>query len=283
LQLVKIHAGQIQVAVEGSIASVTPTVCGLFRVAPPALTSEPMLASIRARSYATLGDRRIERCLVYCPDALGDHIWSRFPEYGAAVSEYCPQRVHVSSVLPPKTPVCFASVFTGAPPDRHAIRKPERPVLTCDTLFDALIRAGRRIAIVAVRASSIDLMFRNRTIDYFSEEYDKEVTVQALTLLRTDAHDLVVVYHQEYDDQLHQTRPFSDQCVQALRNHIASLQQLAAAARTAWANRKHAIVVAPDHGAHFDEAMGVGDHGLDIPEDMCVSHWYGIYDATRRP
>ena len=44
--------------------------------------------------------------------------------------------------------------------------------------------------------------------------------------------------------------------------------------------RRHALVVAPDHGAHFDEALGVGSHGLDIPEDMQVSHWYGIYDQA---
>ena len=262
---------------EGTIASLTPTVCGLFRVAPPALASEPMLSLIHARSREVLGNDAIERCLIYCPDALGDHVWSRFHEHAAAISVHCPQRVRVSSVLPPKTPVCFASVFTGAPPEKHGIRKPERPVLTCDTLFDALIRVGKRVAIVAVRNSSIDRIFRNRAIDYFSEAYDKEVSARVMTLLDADVHDLVVVYHQEYDDQLHQTRPFSELCLQALSNHVASVQELAVAAQTAWAGRRHALVVAPDHGAHFDETMGVGDHGLDIPDDMQVSHWYGIY------
>lgn len=264
---------------EGTIASLTPTVCGLFGMEPPALASEPMLSSIRARR----GTEPVERCLVYCPDALGDHIWSRFPEHISAISIHCPYRVRVSSVVPPKTPVCFASIFTGAPPERHGVRKPERPVLTCDTLFDAFVRAGKQVAIVAVHGSSIDLMYRDRALDYFSEPYDEQVTGRAMMLLDHDVHDLLVVYHQEYDDQLHATHPFSDTCIRAVENHLASVGQFATAARRAWANRCHAIVVAPDHGAHLDEKLGVGDHGLDIVEDMQVSHWYGIYSTSGQP
>ena len=50
---------------EGTIASLTPTVCGLFGVEPPVLSSEPMLPSIDARRRATLGEDTIDRCLVY--------------------------------------------------------------------------------------------------------------------------------------------------------------------------------------------------------------------------
>lgn len=37
-------------------------------------------------------------------------------------------------------------------------------------------------------------------------------------MLAADSHDVVVVYHQEYDDQLHRTEPFSAPCLQAFRN-----------------------------------------------------------------
>lgn len=266
---------------EGTIASLTPTVCRLLRISAPKLVSEPYLASVDKRALAVVGDSGVQRCLIYCPDALGDHLWSRFSDEAAAVSQLCPQRIRLSSVVPPKTPVCYASVFTGAPPERHGIRKPERPVLACDTLFDALLRAGRRVAISAVQGSSIDLIFRNRDIDYFSEDYDEEVTDRALTMLAADSHDVVVVYHQEYDDQLHRTEPFSAPCLQAFRNHIRTVQRLARAARAAWGAHDYAIVVAPDHGAHFDPESGIGNHGLKVPEDMCVSHWYGLYTSAR--
>jgi hypothetical protein len=267
---------------EGTIASLTPTVCHLLGVRVPALASEPSLASVNEQAAARLGSARVQRCLIYCPDALGDHLWSRFPDAVAAITSHCPQRIRLSSVVPPKTPVCFASVFTGATPDGHGLRKPERPVLTCDTLFDALVRAGKSVAISAVRGSSIDLIFRNRAIDYFSEDYDADVTSRALTILEADSHEVVVVYHQEYDDQLHRTEPFSVSCRQAFRNHVSSVQRLAQAAQAAWCAHDFAFIIAPDHGAHADPESGTGDHGLNIPEDMCVSHWYGLYPSSKR-
>lgn len=261
---------------EGSIASVTPTVCDLFGVQPPNICDHPPLASVRAAFADRLGNSPIERCLIYCPDALGDHLWARFPQQRSAIDQHCSHRVSLHAAFPPKTPVCFASVFTGAPPEVHGIRRYEKPTLTCETLFDVLIQSGRKVAIVAVRDSSIDLLFRNRAIDYFSEPYDQEVTARALTLLTEDSHDLVVVYHQEYDDQVHQTQPFSESCIAAMHHHVASSQTLVAAATDAWRDRTWAAVVAPDHGAHLDPQTQRGDHGADIPEDMAVSHWYSV-------
>lgn len=261
---------------EGSIASLTPTVCDLFGVAPPAPCNHPPLASVRAAFAASLGDSPIQRCLVYCPDALGDHLWSRFPEQRSAIEQYCPHRVSLCAAFPPKTPVCFASVFTGASPDVHGIRRYEKPVLACETLFDVLVRSERKVAIVAVESSSIDLLFRNRPIDYFSEPYDPDVTARALEVLADDAHDLVVVYHQEYDDQVHQTQPFSESCIAAMNHHVESVATLIAAATDAWKGRPWAGVVAPDHGAHLDPETQRGDHGADVVEDMAVSHWYVV-------
>ncbi len=264
---------------EGTIASLTPTLCRLLRIGAPELVSEPSLASVGRRAAEALRDRWVQRCLIYCPDALGDHLWSRYLDEAAAVAEHCPERVRLSAVVPSMTPVCFASIFTGGPPERHGIREYERPVLTCDTLFDALLRAGKRVAIVAVRNSSLDLIFRNRAIDYFAEDYDQQVTDRTLALLAADSHDLIVAYHQEYDDQLHRTEPFSEPCLAAFRHHVGSLQRLARAATAAWRAHDHAVVLATDHGAHVDPLSGRGSHGLGIPEDMEVSHWYGLYAA----
>jgi hypothetical protein len=258
---------------EGSIASVTPTVCDLFGIQPPGICNHPPLGSVRAAFSGNLSGP-LERCLIYCPDALGDHLWSRFPEQRSAIDRQCPHRVSLHAAFPPKTPVCFASVFTGASPEVHGIRRYEKPTLACETLFDVLVRAGRRVAIVAVQDSSIDLLFRNRPIDYFSESYDQAATTRALKLIAQDNHDLIVVYHQEYDDQVHQTQPFSASCIQAMQNHVGSVQTLIAAATDSWRKRRWAAVVAPDHGAHVDPDTQRGDHGADIVEDMAVSHWY---------
>jgi hypothetical protein len=241
------------------------------------LVEEPAVNAVVNYASDVLGERSVERCLIYCPDALGDQVWSRSDEHLAKIAVYAPLEIHVSSVVPPKTPVCFASIFTGAPPSRHGIRKYERPVLTCDTLFDAVLRAKKRVAIVAVRDSSIDLLFRGRPIDYFSEAYDGDATERALQVIAADNHELVVVYHQEYDDLLHKTTPHSDACLQALTRHVRSFEILAQATRKSWSVYNSAIVFAPDHGAHTDPATGKGDHGLDIDEDMSLRHWYGVW------
>jgi hypothetical protein len=174
-------------------------------------------------------------------------------------------------------------MFTGAPPRVHGITVYQKPVLTCDTLFDALIRAGKRPAIVAVANSSIDLIFRDRQMDYFSERYDPEVTQRTVELLRAGEHDFILSYHQEYDDALHATSPKSESSMRAAGNHVSAFAALAETARSAWAEHDHAVVFAPDHGAHVDIETGAGTHGQDIPEDMHVRHCYGFAERSPGP
>ncbi len=159
-------------------------------------------------------------------------------------------------------------MFSGGRPHQHGIRQYERPVLRCDTLFDAIIRGNRKVAIVAVANSSMDLIFRERQIDYSSEAYDREVEHRAVQLIRENRHDLIVVYQQEYDDLLHKTEPFSEACMQALAHHIRGFTEIASTASHAWRASNHAVLFAPDHGAHVDPNKDHGDYGADIPEDM---------------
>ena len=137
--------------------------------------------------------------------------------------------------------------------------------------------AGKRVAIVAVLDSSIDRIFRNRAIDYFSETYDPEVTERTLQLLEEDRHDFVLAYHQEYDDTLHRTTPRSPEAVEALKSHVDAFVRLARAAHESWSPYHRVLGFVPDHGAHVDPHTGKGTHGLDIHEDMDVRHFYGVF------
>ena len=257
-----------------TIAGITPTVCGLMGIAPPALSTANAFAPVIDRIKAHSGSARFDKCLIYAPDALGTLFIGKHPEIFAAVSRQAPLKIELRSVFPPKTPVCFASMFTGAPPEIHGIKLYERPVLSCDTLFDALIRAGKRPAIAAVRDSSIDLIFRGRDMAYFSEEYDPQVTARALRLLESDEHDFILAYHQEYDDSLHATSIESERSITAAKNHAASFVQLCAEAHDRWKHHDHLFIFAPDHGGHDDPATGKGAHGENIPEDMLVTHFF---------
>lgn len=222
------------------------------------------------------GGGKIERCLVYAPDAMGSVLFRSRPELLSEVLKTAPVSVGLRSVFPPKTPVCFASMFTGASPAAHGIRAYDRPVLECDTLFDVLIGAGRRPAIATVEDASVDVIFRGRSMDYFSAPTDGDVTVRALDLIESGIHDLILVYHQEYDDSLHETDPFDPGALAAAARHIEAFSEIAGRARDCYKGRPYMLIFAPDHGAHADPETGRGTHGDDIPEDMEVLHFFDL-------
>ncbi|MFH1314239.1 MAG: alkaline phosphatase family protein [Candidatus Eisenbacteria bacterium] len=260
------------------ITSVTPTVCNLMGIPPPALSTGDVLGRVVETARGE-GVAKVDKCLIYAPDAIGSRICRDYETRFKEVMRHAPIRVPLRSVFPPKTPVCFASMFTGAMPKRHGIIKYDKRVLACDTIFDAFARERKATAIVAVRDSSIDRIFRDRVIDYFSEAYDRQVTDRTLDLIKAGEHDLVVAYHQQYDDVLHETGPRSGEALEALENHIAGFLDMAQAVESYWAAHNRMIAFAPDHGAHMDPATGRGTHGDDIAEDMEVDHFYGIAPA----
>ncbi|MFN8547695.1 MAG: alkaline phosphatase family protein [Candidatus Eisenbacteria bacterium] len=218
----------------------------------------------------------MQRALVFAADAIGARLVDAYRTDFDPVFTHAPVRVEAQAVMPSVTPVCFASMFSGAPPEVHGIRKYEKPVLGCDTLFDAMARAEKKVALVAVKDSSMDLIFRNRPIDYFTEIYDQEAVERAHQLISDDRHDLIVVYQQEYDDQMHATVPRSPEALRAMRNHIRNFDRLASAAHKRWASVTHAVAFVSDHGTHIDPDTGHGTHGSDLPDDLEVSHFWGV-------
>ncbi len=64
----------------GSIASLVPTVAHLFATVAPSLSSEPPLAPVVDDQERVLGSAPVDKCLVFCPDALGAHVWAHWPD-----------------------------------------------------------------------------------------------------------------------------------------------------------------------------------------------------------
>jgi hypothetical protein len=257
-----------------------PTVCN----APPL---ELVLAAVpesgqngdspSERSDARYSPRfGVQRVLVYGADAIGRVFLDNHPELKKRLVAATDVQVELRAMLPPKTPVCFASMFTGAPPEVHGIRKYERPVLTCDTLFDALARAGKRAAIVAVKDCSMDIIFRNRAIDYFTEADDAAVLKRTLLLLEEDKHDFIVSYNQGYDDELHRSSHDSPAAQAVADQHVGTFLRLWQATEQHWAGHGRALLFVSDHGAHYDSVKRKGDHCEDIAEDMDVLHFWRV-------
>ena len=257
------------------ITSVTPTICKLMGISPPAV-SDPACLNEVIQVSKRRDVKKVNKCLIYAPDAVGLQMYQNFRSLFDAVLQHAPIAVPLCSVIPPVTPVCFASMFTGAQPRVHGLQKKEKPVLTCDTIFDALIRSEKKVAIVSRKEQSIDLIFREREIQYFSEHDDQAVTRRTIEIVKSGNYDFIVAYHCKYDDILHELTPFCPEAVKALKSHIHDFGQLAKTIDVYWREYNRMLWFTPDHGAHIDPKSGKGDHGDNIPQDMHVQHYFGI-------
>lgn len=254
------------------ITSVAGTVLTAFRT--PDRCLEAGAAAADERVTAMLPPGGVKKMLIFAPDAIGLAMVAKLPAEFKRLEKAGFLKFPVRSVFPSKTPVCFASMFSGLEPAGHGITRYEKPVLSCKTIFDALPGCGVRTAIVAVKDSSIDLIFRNRNVAYFSEPSDPDVTARALELIEAGGYDCLLVYHQEYDDILHDTDPWNNIAIEAAKGHVLAFEELNAAFDRKWAGLPRAALFAPDHGAHADPATGRGVHGDDIPADMDVAHFW---------
>jgi len=254
------------------ITSVTPTLAKLMKFDPPDLADPKYLDSVLLAAKS----EKIDKCLIFAPDAIGLDLFRRYRSCFDVILQYQPVTVRLSSVSPSITPVCFASMFTGLKPHEHGIIKKGKPVLKCNTIFDALLEAKKKVAIVAVYDSSIDRIFRDRNIHYFSEKDDIEVTRKTAELVESEDYDFIVFYHCEYDDILHEETPFSSRAIHAMNNHIHTFDKFVKLINKHWQKYNRLIWFAPDHGAHIDPKSNKGKHGENIPEDMDIQHFIYI-------
>jgi len=239
---------------------------------PRGATAPPIEELTKAASGKT-----IEKCLLYAPDAIGEWLFQRHISEFKEIIELAPIQVQIQSMKPTYTPVCYGSMFTGMKPEEHGITKYMKPVLKVETLFDTLAEAGKRAAIVAVKDCSVDLIFRGRDIDYYTEEYDPQVNERVLELLEQEDYDLIVAYNQEYDDTMHRSTPTSPEAIEAFRRLLGTFKALAEAFNKRYPDKNRAIAFLPDHGTHVDPETGKGIHGTDSPDDMEVRHFWNIH------
>ena len=265
-----------------SLAREAATLSFTMGIEPPH-TAEPAVTFI-AEMIKQRASGNIEKVLMYNPDALGLCMFQRYFEQFEMVYRHADICVPYRSPMKSVTPVCFATMYTGALPEVHGIKVYEKPVLTTDTLFDALVRAGRRVAIVAVKGSSIASIFLNRELDYYilpsgTDDYLMETTV--LELLAENKHDFIVAYGHDYDAEEHKSGPHSPASIAEMKKQIEIFDRISTEAREAWRDYRSLMVFAPDHGAH-PCVNGKGDHGQEIPEDLNIMHFYGAYPSSRK-
>lgn len=260
------------------------TVCAALAYAmgiePPACAA-PRNAALSAYADTTFSGARADRLVMYNPDAIARWIYERYPELFGAVKAHTGCEIPLSAVMPSVTPVCFGTMYTGAQPAVHGIRKYEKPIITIDTLFDALLRAGKRVALVTYATCSLSMIYLGRDIDYyhFPEGGIEAVNAKATELILRDEHDVIVIYNGNYDSMMHKVGTEHPRALAELRVNTHVFGMLANLIRTHWGHHNTLLGFAMDHGCH-DIDGGCGSHGLDMPEDIDIVHLYGAFPRT---
>jgi len=220
-------------------------------------------------------NKKIDRILMYNPDAVALWIFEKYTSLFSDVMLNTQLTLPLKTVMPSVTPVCFGTMYTGAEPTVHGIQKYEKPVIKTDSVFDVLIRAGKKPCIVSTGNDSMSKIFLEREMDYFIVETPDEANEKAVELIKEDKYDFIAVYNGNYDGTMHRYGPESEESIDALKHNINAFEALANAVKENWQNHKTLIGFAPDHGCHEIDG-GCGSHGLYMPEDMNIVHFYGI-------
>ena len=217
--------------------------------------------------------RKADRIFMYNPDAIAQWIYEKYPNLLKEPIAKTELALPFCTVMPSVTPVCFGTMYTGAQPEVHGIQAYVKPVIRIDTLFDALIRAGKKPAVVSTRGDSLSVIFLEREMDYFILDTVEEVNAKAAQLILEDQYDFILVYNANYDSTMHRFGPESVEALAELRANAEAYAMFDAMIAEHWKNHNVLQGFAMDHGCHEIDG-GCGSHGLDMEEDLNIVHFY---------
>lgn len=263
-----------------SLDTVCATLCYAMGVTPP------KLAAAKNWELSNYIDKvfdggKADRIVMYNPDAIAQWLYEKYPHFFDGVKQRTGIEIPLATVMPSVTPVCFGTMYTGAQPSVHGIQKYEKPVITIDTLFDALIRAGKRPALITYSKCSLSRIFLGRDMDYYHSKESGEtgiaqVNAKAAELILKDEHDFILIYNGNYDSVMHRMGPESPEALAELRANCHTFSLLNELIKNNWKHHNTLIGFAMDHGCHEIDG-GCGSHGLEMAEDINIVHLYKGY------
>jgi predicted AlkP superfamily pyrophosphatase or phosphodiesterase len=263
---------------ENSLDRICASLAYAMGIEPPKHAA-PALPEMTEYIDGALGGRSADRVFMYNPDAIAEWIYDKYRSYFAEADARVDLRVPLCSVMPSVTPVCFGTMYTGAQPSVHGIQRYEKPVITIDTLFDALLRAGKRVALVTYETCSLSKIYLEREMDYFHYDDMMKVNAKAAELILRDEHDFIVVYNGNYDSKMHKFAPESHEALAELRCNVEAFAVFSELIKTHWTGHDTLVGFAMDHGCHEIDGQN-GSHGLDMPEDLNIVHLYKAYPRS---
>ena len=254
------------------LTGVAAALCGALGAEPPREAASAL------EPIAALCEGGVDRILMYNPDAVALWLFEKYTDLFLPVMRRTQLTLPLQTVMPSVTPVCFGSMYTGAEPAVHGIQSYAKPVIRTDTVFDALIRAGKKPCIVSTGNDSMSRIFLEREMDYFIVDTPDDANAKALELIAADRYDLIAVYNGNFDGTMHKFGPESPEALSALQHNVNAFSALYDAVQAHWTTHRTLVAFAPDHGCHEIDG-DCGSHGLYMPEDMNIIHFYGTVPA----
>ncbi len=259
------------------------TVCGALAYAmgiePPehaAAKNETLAAFVDEK----LGGQKVDRVFMFNPDAVAQWVYLKYPQLFGKAEPCVGLHLPLCSVMPSVTPVNFGTMYTGAQPEVHGIQKYEKKLITIDSIFDALLRAGKKPVILASKNCSLAKIFNERQMDYFIFKDYKAINAKAAELIEKDEYDFYVVYNGNFDSRMHKTGPESENALEQIEKNCAAFAEFNELIKTHWKGHNTLVGFAMDHGCHAKKDGG-GTHGKDIPQDRNIQHFYQIYPKAQ--
>lgn len=227
---------------------------------------------------------KADNVLIFSADAVAAWLVRKYPNKFAKVWKHAPMMIPVRTVMPTVTPVDYAAFFSGALPEVNGVDKivtpiltPEltQPLLTCDSLVAAAVRAGRRVCVVTCANGCIASMLSRSGADFkiIPGDDDEIMYRTAKEVVENGEYDFVFLYQLSYDYAQHAHGPESDEALKTLDRIIERFDDLYKTAGCCWQGNT-LVMFHTDHGCHGDDA-GHGHHGENIPEDTDIFHFWG--------
>lgn len=260
-----------------SLDTLCAALCYAMDIEPPAHAAQANETLCKYIDKKLKG-KKTDRIFMYNPDAVAQWIYKKYPHFVAEVKDRAEVEVPLCSVMPSVTPVCFGTMYTGAQPEVHGIRRYTKPVITIDTFFDALLRSGKKVALLCTAGDSLSKIYLERNVDYFFYDAIEKLNAKVAELIIRDEHDVIVLYNGNYDYIMHRHGPESPEALAELRYNSRTFAMIDEMLQTHWQKHNTLLGFAMDHGCHEIDGF-CGSHGLDMDEDLHILHSYKIIPA----
>jgi predicted AlkP superfamily pyrophosphatase or phosphodiesterase len=260
---------------ENSLDTICAALCEIMGIAPPEHAAAANKALV---DYAksVFGGENADRIFMYNPDAIAQWLYEKYPQLFKDAKPRIDLELPLRSPMPSVTPVCFSTMYTGAQPEIHGFTKYEKRTIAIDTIFDALIRAGKKPAIVAYHTCTVGVIFKEREMDYFTYTNDADVHAKVAELILEDKYDFIAIHACNFDTFMHKYGTESVEALSELNVNSSVYASFDKLIRDNWKGHNVLMGFAMDHGCH-DTDSGAGTHGLDMPEDLNITHLYKAY------